>query len=49
MSQPPTETPPEHVEEPHGNLRGSFVAVVLMAGFFVACWVGVLAIALERR
>lgn len=35
--------------EDRGSLRGTFVAVILMAAFFVATWFGMLAIALERR
>lgn len=33
----------------HGDLRGSFVAVLFMAAFFVAAWLTVFAIAMVRR
>lgn len=31
------------------SLRGTAVAVAIMGVFFVACWLGVLAILLSRR
>lgn len=45
--------PAEHDEatdaDGHGDVRGSFTAVMFMAAFFVATWFGVLAIAMVRR
>jgi hypothetical protein len=36
-------------EAGHESLRGTFVIVVLMAAFFVVCWLGVFTIAMGRR
>ena len=36
-------------EESHGDLRGSFTAVLLMAAFIAIIWFGVFAIAMVRR
>lgn len=33
----------------HDDVRGSFAAVMIMAAFFVATWLGVLAISMVRR
>ncbi len=41
-------TPPGD-EQPSDSLRGTFVAVVAMASFFVVVWFGMLLLALERR
>ncbi|MBC7644950.1 MAG: hypothetical protein H7123_07470 [Thermoleophilia bacterium] len=49
---------PPSVPDPHGSegepdpndsLRGTMTAVLLMAVFFVACWLGVWALHLHRR
>lgn len=39
----------QHDEEHAHDLRGSFMMVMLMAGFFVLTWLGVFLVALERR
>ena len=39
----------ESESDGHGDVRGSFTAVMIMAAFFVATWFGVLAIAMVRR
>lgn len=36
-------------DKPHGSLRGTFVAVLLMAIFFAVTWFGMLALAWSRR
>lgn len=47
MSQDPDPKPsPDHERE---SLRGTMTAVLLMAVFFVACWLGVYALLLARR
>lgn len=45
----PGATAPPHETSDHGDLRGSFVAVLFMAAFFVAAWLAVFAIAMVRR
>ena len=44
-SQPPAAPEGEH----HGSLRGTFVAVVAMASFFVVTWLGMFLLAIDRR
>ncbi len=43
--QPPVAAEDDH----HGSLRGTFVAVVAMASFFVVTWFGMFLLALDRR
>ena len=51
MTQPPENDPasPTPPSPEQRSLRGSFVAVLCMAAFFVVAWLGMLALALERR
>ena len=44
---PPTE--PASDDSTHGSLRGTFVAVVFMAAFFVVTWFGMFLLAMDRR
>lgn len=41
--------PDPNEEPPSASLRGTFVAVVLMACFFLLTWFGMLALVMERR
>ncbi len=43
-------TPPAPAaDDDHGSLRGTFIAVVLMASFFVVTWFGMFLLAMDRR
>lgn len=50
-SQPPSSPPPTSTDaqHEHGSLRGTFVAVVAMASFFVVTWFGMFLLAMDRR
>ena len=45
MSDEPTET----TDAEGSSLRGTFIAVLMMAAFFVLCWFGMYALLLSRR
>lgn len=48
----PDDAPPPVAPEGqhgHGSLRGTFVAVVAMASFFVVTWFGMFLLAMDRR
>ena len=46
VARPEAAEPGDHA---HTSLRGTFILVLLMAAFFVAAWLGMLALAMERR
>lgn len=48
-TEEPPAIPPDADDAAHGSLRGTMVAVIVMASFFVVTWFGMLLLAMERR
>ena len=45
----PENDTPDATEDRHRSLRGTFIAVLIMAAFFIVTWFGMYALLLSRR